>query len=102
MAAVYNYNVTQHSSSWSLGHCSSTDLDAAPGFVNAGAFDLHLTSTARAMNLVPLSQPAPPKDIDGNARPRGTANDAGASEVTSVGSGGGTPNPPTALVATVQ
>jgi hypothetical protein len=60
--------------------CSSTDKNVSdPGFVNPAAVDLHLTSSSPAINAGdPSSYPA--DDIDGQARPMGSAPDAGADE----------------------
>jgi hypothetical protein len=92
--AVYNYNVTQGVK------CGTTDKNAAPGFVNASAFNLNLASGSAAIDSVPVSVQAPSIDIAGNSRPQGSAYDAGASEF---GSGGSTAvNPPSGLIATVQ
>jgi hypothetical protein len=69
---VYRYNVLQG------GTCSSTDINAASGFVDPNS-DLHLASGAAAINRGdPSSYPA--RDIDGTARPLGSAPDAGADE----------------------
>jgi hypothetical protein len=96
MSASYSYNVTQGQK------CGSTDINAAPGFVNSGAFDLHLASGSAAIDFVPLTVAAPSADIDGLSRPFGLKLDAGASEF---GAGGGTsskPNPPTGLQVVVR
>ncbi|HVZ61688.1 MAG TPA: choice-of-anchor Q domain-containing protein [Terriglobales bacterium] len=93
---VYSYNVTQGQK------CGSTDINAAPGFVNPGAFDLHLASGSAAIDFVPLTVAAPSADIEGLSRPFGLKLDAGASEF---GAGGGTsskPNPPTGLQVVVR
>jgi len=62
------------------GSCDSTDKSITnPGFVNAGAGDLHLTASSAAINA---GDPAnyPGLDIDGQARPMGGLPDAGADE----------------------
>ena len=70
---TYAYNV------WSNQKCGSTDKVAPNGFVNAGAFDLHLSATSAAINAGnPASYPA--TDIEGTPRPQGGAPDAGADE----------------------
>jgi hypothetical protein len=71
---VSRYNV------WSsMAPCSTTDRQAPPGFVNPSAFDLHLRPDSAAVDRGdPTSYPA--TDIDGEARPRGGAPDAGADE----------------------
>jgi chitodextrinase len=65
---------------WSdMAPCSSTDRQGSPGFVDAAAFDLHLRSDSIAVDRGdPTSYPT--TDIDGEARPRGGAPDAGADE----------------------
>ena len=93
MAGSYQYNVTQGVK------CGATDSNAAPGFVNAGAMDLHLTSGATAIDFVPTSIAGPATDIDGNTRPQGNGSDAGAHEVPS---GSTKPNPPTNLQISVS
>jgi hypothetical protein len=75
MTVVYNYNVTQGR------QCGATDLDAVPGFVNAGTLDLHLAAGSAAINFIPTSVGGPAKDIDGQSRPSGGAYDAGADEL---------------------
>ena len=87
--ASYSYNVTN---GWK---CSSTDANAATGFVNESGFDFHLAPGAKAIDFVPLSVPAPATDIEGLARPDGNANDAGATQVVAV-------DPPSGLTAVVQ
>ena len=94
--ATYNFNVTQGQS------CGSNSKNAAPGFVNAASFDLHLTPGSPAIDFVPLSVQAYATDIDGNTRPQGSANDAGACEVLSSSSSGSRPSPPTNLTAIVN
>jgi hypothetical protein len=74
---TYNYNVTQGQK------CGTTDKNAAPGFVNVGAFDLRLATGSAAIDSVATSVSAPAKDIMGTARPQGSGFDAGAFEVTS-------------------
>jgi chitodextrinase len=70
---------------WLSGTCTSTDKAAASGYVNGAsnaAQDYHLTPGAAAINAVPLSVSGgcPATDIDGQARPMGSACDAGADE----------------------
>jgi hypothetical protein len=69
-----DYNV------WYSGAKIGTHDQVAPsGFVNPAAFDFHLLAGAAAINHgSPQSSPA--KDIDGQARPMGSAPDAGADE----------------------
>lgn len=94
MAGVYQYNVTQ---GWK---CGATDVNAAPGFVNASTLDLRLLPGSAAIDLVPLTVAGPPVDIDGKVRPQGSGRDAGASEYAGVVST--VPNPATSLKAVVQ
>lgn len=71
--ANYRHNV------WSAAKCGSTDITAAPGFVNAGALDLRLAPGSAAINRGdPGNHPA--ADIFGMGRPLGGAPDAGAHE----------------------
>ena len=59
--------------------CSPTDRQAPTGYVNQSGFDFHLRPGAAAIDRGdPTSYPA--TDIDGQARPRGSAPDAGADE----------------------
>jgi hypothetical protein len=95
MAGSYAYNVTQGVK------CGSSDLNAAPGFVNATGVDFHLVNGAAAIDFVPTSAGYPATDIDGKPRPIGAKVDAGASEFGTP-SGSGAPNPPTQMQATVQ
>ena len=70
---IYSRNV------WQGGTCGATDLNAAAGFRNAAANDLHLVAGAAAIDRGdPSSYPA--TDIDGQARPQGARPDAGADE----------------------
>lgn len=95
MAGSYSYNVTQGVK------CGATDINAAPGFVNAGSMDLRLASASAAVDFVPLSVAGPTTDIDGNPRPQGSGRDAGAHEFSSATSS--TPPPaPTGLQAVVR
>jgi hypothetical protein len=93
MAGSYSYNVTQGQK------CGSTDINAAPGFVNAGAFDLRLAAGSSALNVVPTSTTAPTKDIMGTARPQGSGFDAGAFEMSSGSTG---PAPASGLQTSVR
>jgi hypothetical protein len=72
----YAYNV------WRGAKCGTTDLNVASlGFANStpGSFDLHLAAGSPALNRGdPGNYPA--GDIDGQARPLGSAPDAGADE----------------------
>lgn len=90
--ATYSYNITPGEK------CGATDIDASPGFVNAGTVDLRLTAGSPAINFVPLSVAGPATDMFGSARPQGSGRDAGAHEFPS----GSPPNAPTALKAVVQ
>jgi hypothetical protein len=72
----YAYNV------WRGAKCGATDLNVASlGFANStpGSFDLHLAAGSPALNR---GDPGnyPNRDIDGQARPLGSAPDAGADE----------------------
>jgi hypothetical protein len=69
----YSHNVFSNTT------CGATDKQAAPGFVNAGAFDLHLATGSAAVNAGDPAQ-YPGEDIDGQSRPMGSAPDAGADE----------------------
>ncbi len=61
------------------GACSSTDLTAPAGFVDPSQLNLQLAPGAAAIDHGdPFSFPA--TDIDGQARPIGSAPDAGADE----------------------
>jgi hypothetical protein len=70
---AYSHNV------WDGAACGPTDVNAPSGFVDPGAFDLHLRPDSAAVDR---GDPAdfPPADIDGDRRPRGGAPDAGADE----------------------
>jgi hypothetical protein len=70
---LYSHNV------WQGGACGATDLNAAAGFRNPAANDLHLVAGAAAIDRGdPSSYPA--ADFDGQARPQGAHPDAGADE----------------------
>jgi hypothetical protein len=70
---IFRYNV------WAGGTCGPTDVNAPSGFVNPAAGDFHLRAGAAAIDHGdPTSYPA--DDIEGDARPRGRAPDAGADE----------------------
>jgi hypothetical protein len=62
---------------WSGASCSSSDKNASPGFVNEGAFDLHLRADSPAINAGDAAD-FPARDIDGDVR--GGTPDAGADE----------------------
>ncbi len=80
-----DYNV------WYAGSKVGThDQVAASGYKNASAFDFHLNAGAAAIDKGEPMTSSPASDIDGDARPAGTAPDAGADEVAS-----GTPPTPT-------
>lgn len=96
MAGSYSYNVTQGVK------CGTTDVNAAPGFVNASTMDLSLASGSKAIDFVPLSAGGPAADIVGTPRPQGTARDAGAFEYPSGGTTILPPNPPSGLSATAR
>jgi hypothetical protein len=72
--ATYAYNV------WTGTTCSSTDKQAPLAFVNPSSGDLHLLAGSAAINAVPVSIGALSLDLDGQARPIGLADDAGADE----------------------
>jgi chitodextrinase len=69
---VYRYNTLQG------GTCSTTDKNAAAGFIDA-TNNLHLATGAAAVNAGDSTN-YPATDIDGQARPMGSAPDAGADE----------------------
>ncbi len=72
--------VTSAYNIWSgTAPCSSTDLQASPGYVNQSGFDFHLLPTSPAINR---GHPTdfPLIDIDGQSRPMGGRADAGADE----------------------
>jgi hypothetical protein len=69
----FRYNV------WAGAKCGATDLNAAAGFVNSGALNLHLLPGSAAIDRGDPGD-APATDHDGRARPRGAAPDAGAFE----------------------
>jgi chitodextrinase len=74
---TYSHNV------WQGVACAASDRNAAAGFVDAGALDLHLLAGAAAIDAGdPGNSPA--TDIDGQPRPGGAAPDAGAHEVVLV------------------
>lgn len=64
---------------------ANTTNAVADWFVNAAAGDLHLASTANAIDIV-ASRPSVIDDFDGHSRPVGQAADAGADEWRSTGS----------------
>ena len=70
---AYAYNV------WSNLRCGATDRRGSPGFVDAGAFDLHLSSGSPAIGA---GDPArvPRRDIEGDSRPTRMRPDAGADQ----------------------
>jgi hypothetical protein len=71
-----DYNV------WYAGSkVGSHDKVAASGFRNAAAVDFHLNAGAAAIDAGDPAN-APATDIDGDARPAGSAPDAGADETT--------------------
>jgi hypothetical protein len=70
---TYSHNVFSNTT------CGPSDLQAAPGFVNPGGFDLHLAPGSAAIDTGDPAQ-YPHKDIDGRSRPMGSAPDAGAHE----------------------
>jgi len=72
VAINWRFNVIQG------GTCGSTDKNAAPGFIDANN-NLHLTAGSAAINAGDSTN-FPAKDIDGQARPMGSAPDAGADE----------------------
>jgi chitodextrinase len=72
--ASWSYNV------WTAASCGTTDKKAAFQVKNPDSGDLHLSTGSAAINAVPTSTTAPTTDIDGNPRPNGPANDAGADE----------------------
>jgi hypothetical protein len=77
-AVTYSHNV------WTGGTktCSSSDKAVSdPGFVNAGANNLHLLASSPAINFGDTGN-YPSLDIDGQARPMGPAPDAGADEAS--------------------
>lgn len=70
---TYQHNV------WTGVKCGDTDIKAPSGFVNSGAFDLHLVRGAAAIGRGDPTA-APRTDIDGQLRPRRMAPDAGADQ----------------------
>jgi hypothetical protein len=72
---VYSHNVFRG------GKCGPTDVNVpAMRFVDENGFDLHLAPNSEAIdNGDPASHPS--HDIDGQARPKGPAPDAGAHEL---------------------
>ena len=77
-----DYNV------WYAGAKVGTHDKVAPsGFIDPAAFNFHIGPLSAAVNAADPAN-APAADIDGEARPSGTAPDAGADEVT------GAPPPP--------
>lgn len=72
---TYSYNIA------TTGGCGVTDVEAAPGFTDLAAGDLHLTSDANARGAGDPSD-CPATDFDGLTRPNplGTICDAGAFE----------------------
>ena len=71
-----DYNV------WYAGAKVGTHDKVAPsGFIDPAAFNFHIGPLSAAVNAADPAN-APAADIDGEARPSGTAPDAGADEVT--------------------
>jgi chitodextrinase len=70
---AYSFNVFQGAT------CGSSDLNAPAGFMSPSNLDLHLVPGAAAINRGNPSN-FPATDIDGRARPLGSAPDAGAVE----------------------
>jgi hypothetical protein len=77
--------ITSVRNAWAGSGCSSTDVDAGPLiFVSrlVGQEDFHLLPGSQALNLVADSSSDAQLnvDIEGRARPAGSARDAGATE----------------------
>jgi hypothetical protein len=84
------YNNASNYSNQGSGTSESNTVTTNPQFVNAAAFDFHLTVNSTAVidtGCNPAQCPGvPPTDADGVARPQGSSQDIGAYEYTS-GSG---------------
>jgi hypothetical protein len=82
-ATYVNNLVFGNTTNWgSMGNTHTADVVADPQFVNyirAGGGDYHLKSTSPAINKGSATY-APATDLDGRARPQGTADDIGAYE----------------------
>jgi hypothetical protein len=76
VGTVFDYNVVESGAA-----CGPNDLllDGDAGYADRAALDLHLTPSSPAVDR---GNPAgfPTHDIDGDARPGGSAPDAGADE----------------------
>jgi hypothetical protein len=64
---------------WQGAACSASDHNAAAGFVNPSADDLHLAPGAPALNAADPGV-GPSRDIDGDLRPIRMPSDAGADQ----------------------
>jgi hypothetical protein len=90
--------VTYGANVWQSRTCANTDKQAASGFVDAPNYDLHLAAGSAAIDWMTTGS-APAADIDGDARPKGSAPDAGADERVTGGGGGDTTPPDTTISA---
>ena len=72
-------SITYRRNVWNGAKCGTTDVNAALGFVNAGAMNYHLVAGAAGVDRGDPAD-APATDHDGVARPKGGAPDAGAFE----------------------
>jgi hypothetical protein len=91
--------VTYTANVWTSVSCSSSDKQAASGYVDPANYDLHLAAGSAAIDAMTAGS-APAADIDGDARPKGAAPDAGADERTAGGGGGAYTTPPDTTIGT--
>jgi chitodextrinase len=87
--SLVKYNIFDGSQPGTAAACGATNTNANPTFLNAGnrsaGINLHLSAGSAGINAIPTSfcsgnAACPTKDIDGQARPLGTADDTGADE----------------------